>query len=196
VEEVRDSDVAQPDGPDESFVSSGDHRRQLILEERIRCGLSHEPEVDDWDLVHAEAAEVVLDAAPELLGLVVDEHASGAVAPCTDLAHDHEIRRVGVKGFTDELVDDGRAVVLGGVDVVHAAVDRCAQQRECCRAVRRRAEHAWSGESHRSEPDGRHSERTESALLAVIRGVFVHEVSVVDEPTHQFLSVPSKSTVR
>src|SRR5581483_3503183 len=56
-----------------------------------------------------------------------------------------------MQSLTDQVVDDVRAVVLSGIDVVDPELDRPAQH--CARRIRitRRAKHAGAGELHRSE---------------------------------------------
>src|SRR6185369_14895995 len=67
----------------------------------------------------------------------------------------HEAQAFGVRvqRLADELVDDVRAVVLRGVDVVDAELDRAAQDGERGVAVARRAEDAAAGELHGAESD-------------------------------------------
>ena len=56
------------------------------------------------------------------------ERAAG-VAAGGDLAHDRQVRPDRVQRLADEFVDGARAVVLRGVDVVHAGLDRRPQDR-------------------------------------------------------------------
>src|SRR5689334_3826266 len=55
--------------------------------------------------------------------------------------------------LADEVVDDVRTVVLRGVDVVDAELDRAAQHGATGVRVARRAEDSGAGELHRTEAD-------------------------------------------
>src|SRR6202012_957904 len=65
------------------------------------------------------------------------------------LAHDGQPVRVRVQRLADELADRARAVVLGGVDVAYAGLDRRPQDEQRLVTVSRRAEEAVAGELHR-----------------------------------------------
>jgi hypothetical protein len=67
------------------------------------------------------------------------------VATGAYFANHHETRRVGVERFSDELVDDVRALVLGGVDVVDSGVDGFSEQQDGVVGVGWWSEHAWAG---------------------------------------------------
>ena len=66
-----------------------------------------------------------------------------------DLGHDHKVIGIGMKRLANELVGDVRAIVIAGVDVVHAPRDRLAKHAEGRVSILWRAEHAWSGQLHR-----------------------------------------------
>ena len=58
-----------------------------------------------------------------------------------------------VQRFADQLVRDGRAVVLSSVDMVDTEIDRPAQDGQCLRLVARRPEHTTAGQLHCAESD-------------------------------------------
>ena len=85
VEHVRKRDVAEADRCDQPVITCRDHRRELVVEERIRPVISHQPEVHDGELVDSERPEIVFDAATQLRGFVGDENPAPAVPTRSDL---------------------------------------------------------------------------------------------------------------
>jgi hypothetical protein len=104
---------------------------------------------------------VVLDAGPQLGGGLGRDPAALVVADGADLGDEHELVGVGVQRLADERVGDVGAVVLGGVDVVHAEVDGTPQHGDCGVVVTRGAEDARAGELHRAVADAVDGRRTE-----------------------------------
>ena len=58
-----------------------------------------------------------------------------------------------MQALADQVVDDVRAVVLSGVDVVDAEFDGAPQHSTGAVRITRRAKHARTGELHRAEAD-------------------------------------------
>ena len=56
-----------------------------------------------------------------------------------------------MQGFSDDLLGDGRAIGIGGIDEVDAELDGAAKYSDGLLAVRRRAPDAPAGESHGAE---------------------------------------------
>ena len=125
--EVVDGGVAEADAVDEPVGVGLDERPELRVEALGGRRPVHEAQVHRGEPIDAEGGEVVLDAGAQLVRLVVPQHRAVVIAACSDLAHDGEITRVRKQGLTDQLVDDTRSVVLGGVDVIDPAVD-CGSQ--------------------------------------------------------------------
>ena len=75
------------------------------------------------------------------------------VAAAPDLRDEEQVVGVRVQRLVDQLVGHVGPVVLGGVDVVDAQLDRAAQHGDRRVAVPRRAEHAGTGELHGAEAD-------------------------------------------
>src|SRR5205807_4622075 len=158
---------------DQAVVAGRDHRCELVVEERVRRRASCQSEVDYSELADAEGPQVVFDALAELLRLIVEEGAASAVAASADLADQDQPGIVGVERFVDELVHHVGAVVLGGVDVVDAAVDGFAKYGDSRGAVAGRPEGPGSGELHGAEANRRHGEGTQMAPLETSRRLFV-----------------------
>ena len=113
----------------------------------------HQTEVDEVHPLHLQRAEVVLDAGAQLGRTLGGQPRAPVVAAAADLRDELQVLRVGMQGLADQVVDDVRAVVLSGVDVVDAEFDRAAQHGAGGVRVARRAEHAGTGELHRAEAD-------------------------------------------
>ena len=124
-----------------------------------------EPQVDGGQLPDAEAAQVVLDSASQLIRVVVGQPATGLVAACSDLADQRQGVRVGVQRLADELVGDAGPVVLRGVDVVHTQFHGAPQHRQRLVTVTRRTEDARAGQLHRTEADARYREKAEKVAV-------------------------------
>lgn len=138
-----EGDAAQPDGANEALVPHRGHHCQLVVDvhglvafgPQSRPGVET-PEVDDRDLVDAEASEVVLDARPELLGSLGRTQRDWAtgIRVRADLAH-HQDAVLGLESFLDEAVDEAVAVEMRGVDVVDAQLGRTPQESDRRAAV-------------------------------------------------------------
>ena len=113
----------------------------------------HQAEVDEVHPLHLQRSEVVFDAGPQLGGRLRGQPAAPVVAATADLGDELEVVRVGVQCLADQVVDDVGPVVLGGVDVVDAELDRAAQHGPGGVWIAGRAEHAGSGELHGAEAD-------------------------------------------
>ncbi len=68
------ADITQPDTGDQSFVASGDHRAELVGEQRVGLILHH-PQVHRGQLIDTEGLQVLFDARPQLVRFVVGSHA-------------------------------------------------------------------------------------------------------------------------
>ena len=69
-QQVATADVAQADAPDQPFVACVDHGGQLVVESLVWARAVDESQVDGGQLPGAEAAQVVLDSAPQLIRFV------------------------------------------------------------------------------------------------------------------------------
>jgi hypothetical protein len=61
VEQMRERHVAETDRFDQTVVTGRDHGVELIVEESIRSGISHEAKVDNWKRLDTESSEVLFD---------------------------------------------------------------------------------------------------------------------------------------
>ena len=101
---------------------------ELVGERHVRAAVAvHAAEVDEVHPLDAQRAQVVLDALAQLGRPQRREPGAVLVAAGADLRHQLQVRRVGVQRLPDQVVHDVRPVVLGGVDVVDAELDRAAQ---------------------------------------------------------------------
>jgi hypothetical protein len=71
---------------DEAVVSCGDDGRELVVEQGVGRGVSHQPKVDHGEVVDVEGAEIVLDALAELCRSVVAEDSASVIAAGADFA--------------------------------------------------------------------------------------------------------------
>ena len=110
-------------------------------------------QVDRGQAVGPQGAQILLDAGPQVVGLLRRKPCPVVITTRADLADQGQIGGVGVQGLVDEFVGDVGAVELRGVDVVDAQFDGPAQHGERLVAVARRAEHAGTGQLHGAETD-------------------------------------------
>ena len=113
-----------------SCCSCGERLERLGQRPLDRLGEAGHPQVDHVEDVEAQVVEVVVHGLAQLVG----RQCLGPVAvrrpPGADLGDDHQVVGVGVQGLADDLVGDVRAVVVAGVDVVDAELDRPAEHRD------------------------------------------------------------------
>ena len=155
--ELLEGDVADADAGDLPLVAQRDHLGELAVEiDVFTVGLVagvEQPQVHRAELLDLEAAEVVLHAGAELLGPLRRNPGAVGVPVGADLADEHQVVGVWVQGGVDELVGDVGSVVLRGVDVVDAELDRASEDGEREVSISRRPEDAGAGELHGSEAE-------------------------------------------
>ena len=108
--------------------------------------------VDDVQRVEAEVAQIVVHGPAQLVRGECDEPVAVIVPARSDLGDDMEIVGVRVQGLLDELVRHMRAVIVAGVDVGDAQLDRLPQYGHRGATVGRGAEHVRAGQLHRAVP--------------------------------------------
>ena len=113
-------------------------------------GVEHDAQIDDVERVEAEIGEIVMHCLGELLGRIGRQPGGITAAAGADLCDDDKIVRVGRQRFADQTIGNMRAIVVAGVDVVHASGHRFAQHGDCRVTVLRRAEHAFTRKLHGS----------------------------------------------
>ena len=113
----------------------------------------HQAQVDEVHPLDPQRAQVVLDALAQLRRGLGGQPGARLVAAGADLGDELEVVGYGMQGLADQVVDDVGAVVLGGVDVVDAELDRPPQDGADGVGVARRAEYAGARELHRAEAD-------------------------------------------
>ena len=101
-------------------------QRAEVLGDRVQPG---QAQVHHVEMVAAELAQVLLDLAAQLVRGGLGQPVAGRIPARADLGGDDQVVGVGGQRAVDQLV--GRAqrgeVERGGVDVVHAELDRAAQ---------------------------------------------------------------------
>lgn len=132
------------------LLQPGQRLERLGERALLRRGEAGHPQVDDVDRVDAEVAQVVLDRRAQLVGAQCLGPAALRRPPGAHLGDDDQLLRIGVQRLADELVDHVRAVVVAGVDVVHAQLDRPPEDGDRLGAVGRRAHHVRARELHRA----------------------------------------------
>ena len=106
-------------------------------------------QVDDIERIRPQVSEVVVDGTREVRSGERGNPRCVRAAHRADLGHAHKVIGIGMKRLANELVGYVRAIVIAGVDVVHAPRDRLAKHAEGRVSILWRAEHAWSGQLHR-----------------------------------------------
>ncbi|SOZ73765.1 conserved hypothetical protein [Cupriavidus taiwanensis] len=147
---LRRCHVAQPDVADQPLPLQLGQRSDLSFDRafRRRMDIPHEPQVDDIQHLHPQIAQVVMDRLPDGLRLKRRQSRGVFAAAGAYLGDDHQVIRVRMEGFADELVGDVRAVEITRIDVVHAGRDGFAQHGDGCGTILRRSEHAGPGQLH------------------------------------------------
>jgi hypothetical protein len=85
---VLEAHVAEADRRDQPVVAAEIIALSWVIEERVRPARAHEPKVDGREPVDAEAAQVVFDAAAQLLRLIGAEDAAASIAAGAYLGDD------------------------------------------------------------------------------------------------------------
>ena len=125
--ELLDVEVRDPDPPRLALVDELDHRRPRVLERRSGrpVGPVHLVEVDALD---AEAGKATLTLLADRLGteVVADRAVRAAFPPPSTLREDEHLLAdaIRTKGAPDDLLRVSQPVDGGGVDPVHAELDR------------------------------------------------------------------------
>jgi len=153
VERLRDDlggDRGDADQVELAFLAQLAEGAETLAERTLGLGV-HQPQVDEVEALDPQGAEVLLDPLAQLRGRERRQPGTPLVAAGADLGHQPQALGIGMEGVADQLVDDVGAVVLGGVDVVDAELDRAPEDGARRLGVARRAEDAGAGELHRAE---------------------------------------------
>ena len=105
-------------------------------------------QLDQVDPVDPEVAEAELDLLLEVRRAADRRPLAGAGAGEARLGGDHQVVGVGVQRLGDQLLADDRAVGVGGVDEVDAALDGGPEHGQGALVVLRRAPDAVAGDLH------------------------------------------------
>ena len=80
----------------------------------------HAAQVDHVEDIDAQIAKIVVHGLGQLRGRGRRQPGSIVTAPGPDLGDDDEVVRIRMQRLADQFVGDVRAVVVAGIDVVHA----------------------------------------------------------------------------
>ncbi len=105
-------------------------------------------EINDGNLVETEGFEIGLDSGPELLGPLRGMPMALIVSCRTNLRHNYQIVRIGIKRLQHQLIGDVGSVELRRVDVVHPCVYRTTKYSQRNVSILRRTEHIRTGKLH------------------------------------------------
>ena len=143
-------DVADPDVADLPLGLQLDERAERVLERHLRVG---PVELVERDLLEPEALQAAVARVAQVLGAPVRRPPvrAGPLEPA--LGRDHEILGVRRERLGDERLADIRTVGVGGVDEVHAALDRAPEHRLRGVPVRGLAPDPCPGDAHRAEAE-------------------------------------------
>ena len=170
--DLRGGDVAEPDMPDEALLLQLHERAEGRLDRSLARALAaaHASQVDDVERIDAEMTQIVVHGERQFGRLQRGLPRRVRAAHGADLRHDHEIVRIRMQRFANDLVGNVRAVEVARIDVIDPARDRFSQDGDRRGPVFRRPEDAFAGELHRAvtEPvDAPPSERKRAGETSV-----------------------------
>jgi hypothetical protein len=110
-------------------------------------------QLEEVDALEAEPAQRQLALLAKVLRATDRLPIAGARSREARLGGDHEIVGVGMERLVDQLLGDRRSVGVGGVDEVHALLDRAPEHADRLVGVGGRTPHPFAGELHRPVPE-------------------------------------------
>lgn len=116
-------------------------------------------QLEEIDLVHAEASEAALALRTEVLGTPVGRPLVRPGTGQAGLGRDLQRGRVRVERVVNELLRHIRSVRVRRVDQIHAQLDGAPQDAEGEIAIPRWPPHAAPGKLHRTETEPVHRQR-------------------------------------
>ena len=108
------------------------------------------------DALEAQGAQAAFECRAQVFGSSVGGPLVGGGPQQSALGGDHETVGIRIQRLGDELLADPGSVAVGRVDEVHAQLDRATQHAPGFGAVRRVADDALAGDTHRPEPEPMH----------------------------------------
>src|SRR6185437_17161872 len=107
--------------PDQTLLLELGQNRQRLLNRTIgRFRDASYAQVDDFEQVKTQIAEIVVDRRGQFVPGESMEPRSIFSSPRANLGHNDQIVGIWKKRFSDDLVGDVRAIEIGGIDMVHA----------------------------------------------------------------------------
>ena len=147
-----DGHVAHADEVELALLAQVLELAELLGQRDGRPGaVVEQPQVDEVHALDLQRAQVVLDAGAQLGRALGRQPRALRVAARTDLRDELQALGVRVQGLADEVVDDVGTVVLRGVDVVDAELDRAPEHGAGGVGVARRPDDVRTGELHGAE---------------------------------------------
>ena len=145
------ADVAQTEVANQALMLEFGKRGQWLFDRTLRrAGKSSDSQVDHIENFEPEVAKVVVDGVSQLLTRKRRRPRLIRSAAGANLGHDHQALGIGMQRLLNDLIGDMRAVVVAGIDVVHACGDGLAQNRSGGLKVTRRAIDLRTCQLHRS----------------------------------------------
>ena len=162
--ELGDRHVREPDVADLALAPELDERADGVLERHPRV---RPVELVERDLFESQPLQALVAHGAQVLRSTVRSPPVRAVAQEPALGRDHDVVGVGVQRLGDELLAHRGTVRVGGVDEVHAELDRAPQDRDRLVVVGGVAPDAGAGDAHRAEAEAAHGEIAEGERRGV-----------------------------
>ncbi|MPM10258.1 hypothetical protein SDC9_56586 [bioreactor metagenome] len=153
--DLLDAHLGEPDEAYEALVDELLHHPELLLARHFRVDPMQLPQ---RDLLQAQAAQRHQHALAQVLRAADLGPLAGPLAGVRTLGGDGHLAvpAAVVQRFENEVFRHIRAVRVGGVDEVHAQLDRASQHRDGLVMIGRRPPHPRAGDAHRAEAEPRH----------------------------------------
>src|SRR6516162_2128217 len=176
--ELPGGNVAETDVTNQSLMLQVDKHTQRFFDGSFRwCHDSAKSKVDDVERIGTKIPKIAMNAVDQLLTRKGLNPRFVRAAPGAHFGDDYQASRVGMKGLFDNLIGNMRAVIIAGVDMVHASGDRLLQNRNCSVNIPWRSPDFGAGQLHRavahSVEAGRGTRKSECATQLRLFGHFV-----------------------
>src|SRR5215469_13353207 len=130
--ELPGGNVAETDVTNQSLMLQVDKHTQRFFDGSFRwCHDSANSQVDDVERIGSKIPKIAMNAVDQLLTRKGLNPRFVCPAPGAHFGNDYQASRIGMKGLFDNLIGNMRAVIIAGVDMVHASGDRLSQNRNC-----------------------------------------------------------------
>jgi len=127
-------------------------------------------ELVEVDALQPQAAQASFAGFPQVLGPAVLNPAIGARPVESSFCGNHQVRWIRKERLGDDLLTHVRAVRIGGVDEIHAQLDRAPEDANGFLAVFRLAPNAFARQAHGAETEPMNAQVLPNVKLAGLRG--------------------------